>query len=1348
MKQKFFYLLVSVLFLISPNNYGQIFYKKDAEKIVSGSEITRLNEKNKSITFIQLRDNASISTENQNLWLKKALKLSNSHDFKEIQKKSDKKGFTHVKFQLQYKGIPVETAVYSVHSKGGRVYSANGEYTIGQSIEVTPQIDEQKAFEIALKYVNAKQYKSVIDNKRDKGKLVILPVKNSYVLCYKFDIYALNPLSRQYIFVNANTGAVVKTFNRIQNSDTVGSAVTRYNGTVNITTDYTGSTYRLRETIRGGGIETYDLNQSTDYSSAVDFTDADNVWNTTTNYDNAAYDAHYATEATYDYYFNEFGRRSYNDADGKLLSYVHYDYNYVNAFWDGSCMTYGDGDGVEYYPLTPIEVVAHELTHGVTEYSAGLIYESESGALNESFSDIFGVVVDFYKNPATANYQMGDAMSPTHTPFRSMSNPNEYGCPDTYQGDYWDPSEEVHTNSGVMNFWFYLLSEGGSDINDNGDSYSVTGIGREKAAQIAYRNLTVYLTPSSGYEDARLYSIQSAIDLFGDCSAEVVAVTNAWHAVGVGTSFNNAITASFISSSTTGCDVPTTIYFYNRSVKASTYAWDFGDGNTSTDENPSHTFASAGSFNVRLIATGTATCNSSDTAFNTITVSDGSSPVAASCTPMSLNAGPGGIYQFTFNTISNTTNGSSDNYKDYTCTYTTTIQEGKEYNLAITIGNAKTENIYIWLDLNNNGQFEGSELLFQKNKVSRSYSGEIIIPGGAQYNVPLRLRVASDLSDSIMANACSNSNYGQIQDYTITVTQNIAKPEASFICNNKNAVSGDSVIFTDKSLNLPTSWLWSFPGGQPSSSTLQNPVITYNTPGSYDVSLIATNAQGADTITMPAYISVTTPPPFALSANIADKNNGIVRLGWLKNASESISNDFSNNADEWTPIQGNWSVSGGAYAVSTGSTLVSTSALNNPLSNYEYEARMRKVSGEPYTMGLIFNGDPSTLNDDGTWANCYMLLYQCDGQWVFYKIENSIWTTIKSWGISSDIAQEIGIWNTIKVVYANGYIDILFNGINQGSFFDNTFTNGQVGLLMYDPSVGQAEFDYFTLLPISSTYNFGLNKNNTNQIKYQDGSGLYFSKTSSKQIGSVKPHIPTFGNKYSFVPSTRAFQNFIIYRNDNQIDTTSNTSYNDTLPTYGTYEYKVTALYDEGESTPAGPASVTWTEANAGDDCSNAQDLAKLTSPYSGTTEGYKIDFSFCGNSPDRIFYIDLLPGDSLTIGQIDNDYDSRHSLRYGGSCPGNTEIICIDDPDIQIHSYANTTTEIQRIYWIQQGYSSDYGNFELSWYVSHVSCPKPTTLNADNITLTSVDLTWTPGMDENLWDVEWGLTGFALQEI
>ncbi|MFT4062511.1 MAG: M4 family metallopeptidase [Edaphocola sp.] len=265
---------------------------------------------------------------------------------------------------------------------------------------------------------------------------------------------------------------------------------------------------------------------------------------------NPALDAHWGMEVTHDFYNYQLGRNSFDDG-GALVK------NYMNGIWPISltqsnaaalpspyfAMVYGFGDGSTYNPMVGLDVMAHEFTHMVTEKTAGLNYQGESGALNESFSDIFGTSVEFYALADSANWTIGeDVVVATGSYLRSMSKPKATYCPDTYKGTYWlsttnlnQDNGGVHYNSGVQNKWFYLLSEGGSGTNDNGDSYNVTGIGIEKAEQIAFRNLSVYLTAADQYQDAYENSLEATLDLYGSdtTSQEYVSVKDAWYAVGI-----------------------------------------------------------------------------------------------------------------------------------------------------------------------------------------------------------------------------------------------------------------------------------------------------------------------------------------------------------------------------------------------------------------------------------------------------------------------------------------------------------------------------------------------------------------------------------------------------------------------------------------------------------------------------------------------------------------------------------------------------------------------------------------------------------------------------------------------
>jgi Zn-dependent metalloprotease len=384
---------------------------------------------------------------------------------------------------------------------------------------------------------------------------------NAYKLAYKVEVYAKSPLSKQDVFVDASTGNIINAYNKLHHVEVTGTANTKYSGVQSIQTDSTGvAAYRLREYARGGGIETYNMLQGTNYSAAVDFTDTDNIWNNVNaQQDEAATDAHWAAEMTYDYFMLEHGRNSYDNAGSTLLSYVHYDANYANAFWDGVRMSYGDGDGTNYTALTSLDVGGHEIAHGVTEYAANLVYQAEPGALNESFSDIFGTAIEFYADPGNADWFIGEDFDINGNGFRSMSDPNSVGDPDTYFGANWasltgPDNGGVHTNSSVQNYWFYLLTVGGTGTNDNNDAYNVTGLGIDTAAAIAYRNLTVYLTQSSEYWDARMGALQAAADLYGPCSNAVIETSKAWAAVGVGFPIeDNDLTIIALDNPTTAC---------------------------------------------------------------------------------------------------------------------------------------------------------------------------------------------------------------------------------------------------------------------------------------------------------------------------------------------------------------------------------------------------------------------------------------------------------------------------------------------------------------------------------------------------------------------------------------------------------------------------------------------------------------------------------------------------------------------------------------------------------------------------------------------------------------------------
>ena len=250
-----------------------------------------------------------------------------------------------------------------------------------------------------------------------------------------------------------------------------------------------------------------------------------------------------ARNQTWDYYKATFGRAGIFGNGTGSYNRVHYGKNYVNAFWDGTKMTYGDGDGVNYGPLVSLDVAGHEMSHGVTENTAGLTYSGESGGLNEATSDIFGTMVEFYANNATdpGDYLIGEEIDlKKHLGLRRMDNPASDGS----SLNCWSSNAknvDVHYSSGIGNHFFYLLAEGTGAKTIDGVAHNsptcngrtVTGIGRAAAEKIWYRALTVYMTSSTNYKGARTATLNAAKDLYGAGSANYLAVAAAWSAVSV-----------------------------------------------------------------------------------------------------------------------------------------------------------------------------------------------------------------------------------------------------------------------------------------------------------------------------------------------------------------------------------------------------------------------------------------------------------------------------------------------------------------------------------------------------------------------------------------------------------------------------------------------------------------------------------------------------------------------------------------------------------------------------------------------------------------------------------------------
>jgi len=567
---KFLPALAIPLFALSGSTYAQA-----NDKDVLSME---RNTSDNTPKFISFSSSANLRLDQPEVIFRRYLGIDGSSEveMKLRQTTTTKAGVTTQRFDEYYRGLKVAYGSFTISGKDGKAsFMAGSFFNPSSSLSATPAMSEGEGLTSALAFVGAEQYKwqdanaekfikkfyhkpdtsyfphgelMWIENRRDANNDRVLH------LAYRYDIYATKPLTRKEVYVDAANGNVLFANELIHN--TAASGASRYSGVIPFQTANTTGTYLLFDSTRGDGVYTMNLENGTDYFAATDFASPTNTWPTAPA-DNIALDAQWGGEMVYDYFLSQHGRHSWDDFDGMLTQFVHYDVDYDNAFWDGSVMTYGDGSGLAaggFTPLTTLDVTAHEIGHGICQATAGLIYEKESGALNEAFSDCWGATVEHWADPHETDampksaWEMGEEIATE--PLRSMSTPLLQGQPDTYTGTNWfdvvgcipmggsggNDNCGVHRNSGLMNYWYYLLVNGGSGTNDLGNAYVVNGIGWTKAANILYQT-ELSLFSTAEYLDARAASIAAANMIYGPCSPEAQSVTSAWYAVGVGPNY-------------------------------------------------------------------------------------------------------------------------------------------------------------------------------------------------------------------------------------------------------------------------------------------------------------------------------------------------------------------------------------------------------------------------------------------------------------------------------------------------------------------------------------------------------------------------------------------------------------------------------------------------------------------------------------------------------------------------------------------------------------------------------------------------------------------------------------------
>ncbi|MGB7218139.1 MAG: M4 family metallopeptidase [Vicinamibacterales bacterium] len=471
-------------------------------------------------------------------------------------------GHAHERFGQYYKGVPVYGGDLSRQTDRGTTVSVFGTIYPDIDLDVTPRLspnDVRVMVELAH---------NVVLGPSRTPELLVLPDAGVYRLVYRVVVFSLDGGTE--IFIDATTGVTVRERDAVQRQG--ASAVARGTGVLGdqkkISVMSQAGAFFASDLLRPPSLQTFDLggvlSKLINFLNGVPLTTSDLATSPSADWsDGAAVDAQAYSGLVYDFYFKRFSRQGLDGNNIPLVNIVHpvprattcgnsgnsgFGTYCVNAFYfGGGVMVYGEGATIQFqgrlwnFLAGGLDVVAHELTHGVTDFTSNLIYQNESGALNEAFSDIIGTAVEFYYQPAgtgflKADYLIGeDVVTPGG--LRSMANPFSYGYPDHYSLRVTGPADNggVHTNSSIVNHAYYLAIEGG---NHRLSPFPfVQGVGQANRAQIEnvfYRAFAQMMMPSSAtFSIARAMTIQAATDLYGAGSTAVQAVTQAWFAVGV-----------------------------------------------------------------------------------------------------------------------------------------------------------------------------------------------------------------------------------------------------------------------------------------------------------------------------------------------------------------------------------------------------------------------------------------------------------------------------------------------------------------------------------------------------------------------------------------------------------------------------------------------------------------------------------------------------------------------------------------------------------------------------------------------------------------------------------------------
>jgi len=460
---------------------------------------------------------------------KKELFELGSSSFDVISEDADELNTTHYKTVQKIDNIPVYGGEMIVHTnENGKVYAINGNAV--KNIEKANwnskfKMNAKKAIAAATESMDVEADNTI----NPAAEKFIYPFEGTNYAVYLVTLPVMEPEMANYkVFVNAENGEIIDFYNAMVFAATTGTGKNLANETKTINLSLEGGTYYMKDLTRGNGILVHDLNGADEYSlPGTVVSNSTNTFNETKH--KSAVDTMVNLGISYDYFKNVHGRNSYDNAGKAINGSVHYKTNENNAFWWNGNFVFGDGDGSIFSPLAgSLDVVAHEFTHAVTQYTCNLEYRNQSGAFNETLSDVFGAIVE-QKATGESNWWLvgEDCTTPNKAGdgLRDMKDPGgetAYSKQPAHMTEFKNVTYDnggVHINSGITNKAFYNIA---------------TVIGLDKSGAIYYRAMTKYFTASSDFAACRNGLIQAAKDLHGADSAEHIAVQNGFAAVGIG----------------------------------------------------------------------------------------------------------------------------------------------------------------------------------------------------------------------------------------------------------------------------------------------------------------------------------------------------------------------------------------------------------------------------------------------------------------------------------------------------------------------------------------------------------------------------------------------------------------------------------------------------------------------------------------------------------------------------------------------------------------------------------------------------------------------------------------------